>query len=83
MSRTFKVGTTTEHGKTVAYFVTDAHDKNELGSRPEAVKFPISVLYDDDLQSRRVQDYCDYLNKLADAAKEAYEQNQLVNILKS
>ena len=83
MPRTFKVGTTTEHGEVSGYFVTDANDKSELDSRPEAVRFPVTVLYDKELQNRRAQDYCDYLNKLAEAAQEAYEQNKLVNILKS
>ena len=83
MSRVFKVGTTRVEGKLVSYFITDANDDTDLNTRPKAIEFPISILYDEDIQERRAQDYRDYLNKLAEAAESAYNNNQLINILKA
>lgn len=86
MIRTFKTGTsreTTGEKRVTAYFVTDAHNSDEIKHRPEAVTFPVSQVYDQDMQFRRADDYCNYLNKLAEAAQEAYEQNQLINVLKA
>ncbi len=63
-----------------ALIVSDAHDVDE--KRPNAVMFPISVLYDEKTQEKRAQDYANYLNKLNEAAKVAYEQIHLVDVLK-
>jgi len=84
-ARTFKVAFT-QSNKTKeveSYFVTDAHGKEDLESRPKVVVFPISQAFDKDIQDRRANDYCKYLNKLAEAAEEAYEQNKLITILKA
>lgn len=85
MFRTFKVGreTNTKNNKLLSYFITDAINNDEIDSRPKAAEFPISQLFDQDTQERRADDYCKYMNLLATAAKEAYEQNQLINVLKS
>lgn len=85
MARTFRVATTTRsrNKEVVDVSVTDAKTEDELQVRPKAAVFPISELYDEEQQTRRAKDYCAYLNKLAEAAEEAYEQNKLINILKS
>ena len=83
MFRTFKVGSSSLKNKKTSYFVTDAYDETELDIRPKAVEFPISVLFDEKMQEKRADDYANYLNKLVEATTQAYEQNQLINILKS
>lgn len=87
MPRTFKTATsraTSGNKKVITeFFITDAHDDNELDNRPRVVAFPVSQVFDEDIQRRRAQDYCDYLNKLAEAAEQAYEHNKLINILKA
>jgi len=89
MFRDFKVGNesvkdkTTHKDKITAYFVTDANDNSEVNDRPKAASFPISQVFHAELQHQRAKDYCDYLNKLVEASKQSYEQNQLINVLKS
>lgn len=83
MFRTFKVGSEKQKGVLVAFFVTDAIDNTELDKRPKAAEFTISELYDEITQEHRANDYRNYLNKLAEAAKQAYENNKLIDILKS
>lgn len=48
---------------------------------PAAI-FPVNAKYDYDLQVDRALDYANYLNKLEEAAKVAYEQIHLVDVLK-
>jgi hypothetical protein len=60
--------------------VSDARDVTE--GRPHAAVFPISDLYDKEIQTRRAHDYATYLNKLNEAAKIAYEQIHLVDVIK-
>lgn len=57
-------------------------DTNKLSEVPAAVTFPVSQKYDVDLQKKRAEDYATYLNKLDEAAKVAYDQIHLVDILK-
>lgn len=83
MFREFKIGTTSVGKKPKSYLITDAKDNSEIDIRPKAAEFPISQAFDQDLQYRRARDYCNYLNKLVEATKQAYEQNQLINVLKS
>lgn len=72
----------TKTKKIYNYFVTDAHDADELSDRPEAAIFPISTRFDLDLQNERAERYAEYLNKLEEAARVADEQNHLVDILR-
>jgi hypothetical protein len=60
--------------------VSDARDVTE--GRSLAAIFPISDLYDKEIQTHRALDYANYLNKLNEAAKVAYEQIHLVDVLK-
>jgi hypothetical protein len=60
--------------------VSDARDVNE--GRPHAAVFPFGDLYDRETQTRRAHGYADYLNKLNEAAKVAYDQIHLVDVLK-
>lgn len=71
-------------GNLVDYFVTDRFSKEDDpdGVRTVAI-FPISARHDRDEQARRAEDYANYMNKLAEAAEQAYEHNKLVNILKA
>lgn len=59
-----------------------AQSSNGKQCSPVAV-FPVCSRYDADVQKKRAHDYCGYMNKLVEAEKVAYEQNQLVNILKA
>lgn len=72
------------HGELLLYFVTDRvnKDEDEEGYRTVA-EFPISPRHDKDEQARRAEDYAEYMNKLLEAAEQAYEHNKLINILKS
>ncbi|HET8688512.1 MAG TPA: hypothetical protein VFM18_18015 [Methanosarcina sp.] len=70
-------------GELICYSVSDAQNQSEVNNRPAVVEFPISQAYPKDMQKERAHDYCDYLNKLAKAAKEAYENNRLVDVLKT
>ena len=84
MKRTYKVahsrnGTTK---KIIKYFVTDAHDADDLDNRPVVAEFPIGDRYDDDEQDRHAHMFADYMNKVLEAKEQAYEQNVLLDILK-
>jgi len=72
-----------KNGTLIEYFVTDRISKDE---DPDSVRtvaiFPISARHDEDEQARRAQDYANYMNKLAEAAEQAYEHNKLITILK-
>jgi hypothetical protein len=83
MFRTFVVGITENNKEIVSYFVTDAKCDKEFSTRPKAASFPVSQAYPDEMQQQRARDYCDYLNKLVEATKEAYANNQLINVLKA
>jgi hypothetical protein len=83
MFRKFKLGTTSLEGSISSVFVTDAFNDSDIKTRPKAVVFPVSILFDEAMQEQRAQDYCDYLNLLGEASKQAYENNKLINILKA
>ena len=72
------------HGMLIEYFVTDRISKEEdpEGHRTVAT-FPVSARHAQDEQARRAEDYAVYMNKLAEAAEQAYEHNKLINILKA
>ena len=67
--------------KTYDTFEVAQSSKNKP-CQPIAI-FPVNDRYSLETQKKRAQDYCDYMNKLVEAEKIAYEQNQLANILKA
>ncbi len=69
--------------KVVEIFVTDARTNNEIDDRPKLVSFPVCTMYDEELQRARAEQYCEFMNKIVRATKDAYEQNALLDILKS
>lgn len=83
MARTYKVATSRNNTtkKINSYFVTDAHDDDELDARPKAAEFPVSVLHDVDIQEARAEAFSDYMNKLEEAKKASFDQVHLVDIL--
>jgi hypothetical protein len=83
VSRTFKVATSrNKTTKTVtSFFVTDAHDDDELDARPKAAEFAVSLLYDEEVQGARAEAFTDYMNKLEEAKKASFDQVHLVDIL--
>jgi len=83
MFRKYGICTTRQEGKITRYFISDALNDAEIDERPMIATFPISQAYPSDMQKARAYDYCDYLNKLVEAAESAYNNNQLVNILKA
>ena len=68
------------------WYVGDATDE-ELKTkgwgkvRPPVAEFQVSQLHDDATQCQRARDYRDYMNKLVDAAEEAYNNNHLIDVL--
>ena len=82
IKREFKVGHTTQEGQITSYFVTDAHDNKEIDIRPALMTFPISLLYPKEDQDQRAQEYARYMNKIMEAMHQAYENNNLMDVLK-
>lgn len=80
--RDFKVGHTKSEGEITSFFVTDAHDNKELDDRPQLMTFPVSVLYPEADQEQRAQEYAAYMNKIVEATHQAYENNNLLDVLK-
>ncbi len=82
--REYKVAHTRDQDSKVitAYFVTDAHDNSELDDRPSLMSFPISMLYPKEDQKHRAEEYAEYMNKIVEATQQAYENNNLMDILK-
>jgi hypothetical protein len=75
----------TEYDKKVItrYFITDADTNDELDTRAIAAEFPVSQKFDQELQEARANAYADYMNKIEEATKQAYANNQLIDILKA
>jgi hypothetical protein len=82
--REFKVGHVKDHESDdiTSYFVTDAHDNKEIDLRPQLMTFPISMLYPAEDQRQRADEYATYMNKIVEATHQAYENNQLLEVLK-
>jgi len=80
--REYKVAHTKSEGIITAYFVTDAHDNSELDDRPTLMSFPVSILYPQEDQKQRADEYVDYMNKIVEATHQAYENNNLMDVLK-
>lgn len=81
--RKWKVAHNKYDEKIVKYFITDAEDNTELDERPVVAEFPISQKFDKETQEERAHAYADYMNKVAEATVQAYQNNQLIDILKS
>lgn len=71
------------NGKVTEIFLTDARTNDEIDDRPKLVAFPVCTMYAEELQRARAEQYCEYMNKIVKATKDAYEQNTLIDILKS
>ena len=69
--------------KVLEYFVSQKLEEENRSECPSVAIFPVTPRYDNEAQMKRAEDYCEYMNKLVEAEKIAYDQNQLVNILKS
>ena len=81
--RTWLVAHNRINDKIVKYFVTDAETNDEIDHRPVVAEFPVSQKFDKEVQKERADAYADYMNKIAEATKQAYENNQLIDILKA
>ena len=85
IKREYKVGHTKRDkngGEITEYFVTDANDNSEIDSRPHLMTFPVSLLYPAADQNARAWEYVEYMNKIVEATQQAYENNNLMDILK-
>lgn len=82
--RDFKVGHVKdrESGEITGFFVTDANTNKEIDLRPQLMSLPVSLLYPEDDQRHRAEEYADYMNKIVDATHQAYENNKLLDVLK-
>jgi len=82
--RVWKVAhTKTENNVYTKYFITDANTDAEIDTRPVVASFPISQKFDQEVQEARAYAYAEYMNKIEEAVKQAYENNQLMDILKA
>lgn len=84
IDRVFVVGHSTKKDRIIEYFVTDCHTDEELhnGERPHIAVFPVSQLYDSASQLHKAQVYSDYMNRINEATKKAYEQTMILDIMK-
>jgi len=83
MARTYKIGEMTNRSQgLVSYFVTDANDSEEVSRRPKVAEFPVGQRWDKDAQHRHAEIFRDYMNQVQAAQEKAYQQTQLIDILK-
>ena len=83
IKREYKVAHTKKESTSeiTSYFVTDANNNDELDDRPVLMSFPVSVLYPAADQEQRAYEYAEYMNKIVCATIQAYENNNLMDIL--
>lgn len=77
----YNVYTQSQHDEITAYLVIKADTIEHAKKIPHEVLFNVNPT-NQDIQSRRAKEYCEYLNKIEEAITQAYEQNKLVDILK-
>lgn len=84
IKREYKVGHVKdrESNEITSFFITDAHTNKEIDLRPQLMTFPISILYAEEDQRQRAEEYAEYMNKIVDATLQAYENNNLMDLLK-
>lgn len=86
-NRKFRVCETAHQrtGKLLSFMVTDVLNDEELqhNVRPSVVTFPISQLYDSKEQRLRADQYADFLNKINEATLKAYQNTQLLDIMRT
>lgn len=84
IKREFKVGHVkdTSSGEISAFFVTDANNNKEIDLRPQLMTLPVSILYPEEDQKQRAEEYVEYMNKIVYATMQAYENNNLMDVLK-
>ena len=82
--REFKVGHVkdTVSGEVTGFFVTDANNNKEIDLRPQLMNLPVSLLYPEDDQKQRAEEYAEYMNKIVNAMHQAYDNNNLMDVLK-
>lgn len=81
--RKYIVLTNAKGDEIITYIVSDAMSAEEWNNRPSVAEFPISQVHDKATQRHRARVYCEYMNKIAEATEQAYEQIALIDILKS
>jgi hypothetical protein len=70
----------TDTKKIIKFVVDDSLTHEE--TRPSVAEFHVSQAYQEDVQKSRAKDYVNYLNRIAEATKNAYEENKLADKLK-
>jgi hypothetical protein len=80
--RTYRIWTySNQQSKKVTRFVVDdALDEDE--TRPSVAEFIVSEAYPVDVQRARANEYSAYMNRIAEATKNAYSENLLADKLK-
>ena len=82
--RKFSVYTSSRGGKIVKFVVSDAHDCHEANEgHPSVAVFHVSSRYTEDEQRARAVTYANYMDRIAEATRIAYEQNQLIDLIKA
>lgn len=82
--REFKVGHVKdrETNEITAFFITDANHNKEIDLRPQLMSLPVSILYPEEDQKQRAEEYAEFMNKIVEATHQAYENNNLMEVLK-
>lgn len=82
--RKFSIYTSSSCGNITKFVVSDAltfHEANE--GHPSIAEFHVSKRYTEDEQRERAVTYAKYMDRIAEATRIAYEQNQLIDLIKA
>ena len=66
----------------ITKFSVDDANGNKGPNYPTVAIFPISEKYPESLQQHHASEFATYMNKIAQATQDAYEANQIMDILK-
>ena len=72
--------TSKQTNKPSKFVVDDAIDYKEV--RPAIAEFHVSEAYPANVQQARAEEYCKYMNRIAEATANAYSENLLADKLK-
>lgn len=75
----YKVLSTNVNGHTRSYHVTNQTDSN--ADWPDAAVFHVSYAYPKEFQKKQADRFCDYMNKIQEAAEKAFDQQYLIDVM--
>jgi hypothetical protein len=84
VNRVYSVYTSSRNDKIFKFVVSDALTLDEANDgHPDIAEFLVSKRYTEDEQRARALTYANYMNKIVEATRTAYEQNQLIDLIKA